>query len=67
MLEFIILLIFAAGLVFLIKETGQERKKGRGKEEAAWNGISFSNNFMFFYAVMMVILLLFVLVIGSTQ
>ena len=63
MLEFIILLIFAAGLVFYIKEIGQERKKGRGKEEAGWNGISFSNNFMFFYAVILLIGILFILIL----
>jgi|TARA_B100002003_G_C14092079_1_gene525271 hypothetical protein len=57
---FIVLLIFIVGLIFLIKETGKEVKEGSGKEEAAWNGIYFSNNFMFFYAIILLVLLLFV-------
>jgi hypothetical protein len=56
---FIVLLIFVVGLIFLIKETGKEVKEGRGKEEAAWNGISFSNNFTFFYAIILLFLFLF--------
>lgn len=64
---FVALLVFAAALIFIIKESGQARKEDRGKEEAAWNGISFSNNFMFFYAVILLILLLFGLGIGSTK
>ena len=62
-MEIIIIILFVIGLVFLIKETGQEIKKGKGKEEFAWNGISFSNNFSFIYGLILLILLLFLFLI----